>query len=278
MSKIIEALERVGANVKPGVQRQRLGAEAPGRTESSSYNMTQKELADIYFSSSNKTKQPPAPTLIRVIDGRKTYLIPWIITVITLIICCIAIFSGKRVMVNFSVVDGNESPAALNSDTRMTQDDLSVEDADPRGTLRVPIKSLSLSDGAILNSVKEDENLILAGDASGRPAFAYLQYAPSFRAGEYLLSLEAKGKVGGEMVEVILRDKQYRTSLNQKPIRPFPLGLSKQWQRAEVEINVSEMFDANKTTLLRFSVNDEDQDNSSGSSVFIRNIKWKPKK
>lgn len=277
MSKIIDALEKARTvNREP---RDRRGGMTSAREVRTSHSASaNEELADIYFGGSAKTKQPPTPTLIRVSDNKRNFLIPWIITLIFLLLAVGALFINRRIVFDVKILEESPAdPAASESALLDSDENLLSKQKDPAGTIAVSSKNLLFSDGAITNSVKNDEAIILSGDTSRRLVYLYQNYKPVFRASDYVLTFEAKGRTGGEMLEVVFKDKDHKTSLNQGSLRPFPMGLSADWTRGFVMLERSDEFDAARVKQMRIDIGSRRTGNNPNATVFIRNVKWVPK-
>lgn len=276
MSKIIEALERARTVTQDPRDRRR--EAVPAREVRSKPNhMAQQELADIYFGGSGKTKQPPTPTMIRVSDHKKSFLIPWVVTLVLLLLTVGVLLINRRVMLDVTIIDS----ATAEGRTGEVQDDglraVLRPAKDPVGTIKVSPKKFLFSDGAITNSVKNDEVLILSGDDSEGLVYAYQSFRPVFRAVDYVLVFDAKGRSGGEMLEILFKDRKLKTSLNQGVLRPFPMGLSAEWATVSVMVKLSEEFDAAGVKQMRIDIGSRRTGNPADATVFIRNVKWIPK-
>src|SRR5688572_23156315 len=112
MSKLMEAL-KASAKDKPAVSE-----ETGARSAKTDYEMTQEQLAEIYFSGTEKRPQESRPPMIiKVVEKPgMASLIPWIITSVAFLITAFSLFSTKRVFVDIKVIDeksGYFAPAEL---------------------------------------------------------------------------------------------------------------------------------------------------------------------
>jgi hypothetical protein len=264
LSKIYEALEKLKKRTPP--------SQTPSTTARPlSYEATQKELAEVYFSNTSKTRPMPSPTVVRVVEKRRSYMIPWVITTLALFIMVFALFSTKRIAIDINLLDdGMTSPAR----------GVGLGDQPVPGTIEIPLTGFQFSKAAIGASNISDDVLKLGNgySAGSVSAYAATDFQPPFGAADYVLSFEARGKDGDESLEVIFKDESFQSSLNAKPIYPFPMGLSRQWQRAEIKIVSSNRFNAKKIIQLRFAMGSGRVHNASQSEIFIRNLRWKPKR
>ena len=268
MSKIIEALENVRDAARgslPTSSRHTPTAEkAP-----TSHQMTQQELADVYFSGSGKTKPAASPTVIRVIDKRQSYMLPWIITLATLALASLALFTTKRIAISVNFQDASVSaPVPEASRASGPQDQARILRLSPADFM----SSVPMADG---NGSKDILNVTNHGVSGG--AYAASEFSPTFNATGYVLEFEAKGRSGGEALEVAFRDVRRQSSLNSAPLRPFPMGLTTRWEKARVIIDKTDSFDATRISQMRFEVGTQRTGNPPDTLVSIRNIRWVPR-
>lgn len=268
MSKIIDALGKFGAETREGRLQPDPRAREARRTP---YEMTQEELGDVYFARSAAAKQLPPPTLIRVVEGRRTYFLPWAITTLALAFATAALFTSKRLSVEIRVVDDAASlesaataPAKPNA-SRATG-----------AAIPVPVSDFALSAGAGPPARASRGELVISNRAPAGPVYAAAVFRPPFDASRRVLEFEAMGEAGHETVEVILKDARSQTNLNVAPIRPFPRGLATRWQKARVTVERGEFFDAARIVQLRFEAGADRTGNPVGSTVHIRNVRWTP--
>jgi hypothetical protein len=264
LSKIYEALEKLKKRTPP--------SQTPSATARPlSYEATQKELAEVYFSDTSKARPMPSPTVVRVVEKRRSFMMPWVFTTLALLIMVVALFSTKRIAIDINFLDdGMTSPVRGDR----------IGDQPVPGTIEVPLTGFQFSKAAFGASNISDDLLKLGNGYSAGSASVYVatDFQPPFRATDYILSFEARGKDGNESLEVIFKDESFQSSLNAKPIYPFPVGLSRQWQRAEVKIVSTDRFNAKKITQLRFAMGSGRVHNAPQSEILIRNLRWKPKR
>ncbi|MBI3315689.1 MAG: hypothetical protein HYZ87_01765, partial [Candidatus Omnitrophica bacterium] len=80
--------------------------KAAKKSEKSEYEMTQEQLANIYFSGTEKQKKLDYPVVIKVVEKPKLYsVMPWLISSVALLVMAFSLFSTKRIFVDINVVD-----------------------------------------------------------------------------------------------------------------------------------------------------------------------------
>jgi len=285
LSKIIEALESVRDFKKKdpvlsptsssrSFQNQNLNIQDQEKKQpgASQYQMTQQELADVYFARSGKTAKPvPQPTLIRVEDKRRSYMLPWIVTTLALVICSLALFSTKRVMISIQVYD-SDAPIQNSPSSRSSN----VAAAGGSRQVRIEPDRFGFSAGAESSSLVGKDSVTLSNRANRDQAYAVVDFDPPFNAKGYALQFEAKGEIGGETLEVILSDIRRQSSLNAGAIRPFPTGLTTRWEKAEVRVPSGAGFDTSRIRQMRLDIGSRRTGNPSNTSIMIRNARWVP--
>src|SRR3989338_4066348 len=103
MSKIIEALKVRSAGREEG-----LSADAAREVtvEKTSHELTQEQLADIYFSATGRPRTAEPPVIIKIIErSRLASWIPWMIASFAFLITAASLFSTKRIFVDIKVLD-----------------------------------------------------------------------------------------------------------------------------------------------------------------------------
>lgn len=264
MSKIIEALEKVREYSARPSESARSGSESKRRPNT--YQATQEELAEVYFSRSGKAQQAlPGPTLVRVVDRQTSYFWPWVVTTGALVFVAFALIFTGRVDVNVRMSPRNGLEPATQVSMR----------AGP--ALPLLTDSFYFSESAEGRSAKGGKELRIAGSLAEGQVYAALHFVPPFDARGYELEFEARGEAGGENVEIFFRDVNRQTSLNQGVLRPFPSGLAAGWEKAAVAVSSADGFDASRVALLRIETGQRTGHTSSAGAVFIRNLKWKPR-
>ena len=81
------------------------------------YQLTQEQLASIYFSGTDKqSKNTNPPLVIKVIERPALYkAIPWIIATLAMLLAAFSLFSTKRIFVDIHVADDD---AIVSKDTK----------------------------------------------------------------------------------------------------------------------------------------------------------------
>lgn len=265
MSKIIEALERVRA-----FSAKTAKTEAPSQPQArervpSAYEAAQRELADVYFAGSTGKARPlPNPTLIRVVDRPKSYLGPWAVTLGLFMVATLVLLLNKRILIDIDV--HGAAPKSASSYA-----------AAPLHEIALHPQNFTLSPGLSLKSARTPQELVLANSPFSGPVYASYTFRAPLNAADYVLEFEAKGEKGKESLEVILTDESRRSSLSQRPLIPFPMGLGPEWQTAEIAVSRSEAFDAQRVSQLRFEIGSQRTGNPSDGIVHLRGIRWKPR-
>ena len=262
MSKIIDALEKVREFTRGGSSEPDPTMKPDPRSRPNSYQATQEELADVYFSRSGKAQPAlPGPTVVRVVDRRASYFWPWIVTTAALMLTAFALLFSGRVDVNIRMA-GEEGAAEAPRVLKVTGPAIPLASED-----------FYFSEAASANS-KTGRELRISGSELPGPVYAALKLNPPFNARDHVLEFEAKGEAGGENVEVLFSDVKRQTSLNQGTLRPFPAGLTTAWQKASVSVTNAEGFDASRVVLLRIGTGSRAGSAAAGT-VQIRNLKWR---
>src|SRR3989338_11199397 len=103
MSKLIESLK---ASAKEFSQKQSREQNDPVEKGKTSYELTQEQLADVYFSGSEKIKKSDTPLVIKVIEKpRSSSAVPWLIPSLSFFLLALSLFTTKRVFVDIRIVD-----------------------------------------------------------------------------------------------------------------------------------------------------------------------------
>ena len=216
MSKIIEALKA-------------------GKT---AHELTQEQLADIYFSGSEKIKKSDYPTVIRVIEkSHSSLLAPWLITLAALLIASFSLYSGKRIFIDVKIV--NERATSLASPESMPEANSGAAES-PSQALRLGDKlsfeNFSFEGAARLKSSKDRSNLTLVNSSVAPFARAVLRFdAPMDLSGSKIV-FYAKGLRGGENIAAALKDKGNVSAFNKNKLYPFSNALTTDWQRGEIPL------------------------------------------
>jgi len=274
MSKIIEALQE---RIQPTKKSKQPKSSESGKA----YEMTQQELADVYFAGSGKKPEKlPAPTIVRVIDKKnRTFFFPWLITTLALLLLTFALFSSKRIWIDVQIIDESVWDTARAPSPRqppIPHQAVPLTATSPEDVQLLSPLNFRFAGAAVLNSSRERHMLTLMNSSLSGIAYAAMDFKPSVNALQRKLVFEARGKNGGEQLELIFKDADNNSSLNQKRIQPFPTGLSTHWQMAEITIQEGPAFHANRITQMRFEFGSQRTENESSSALFLKNIQWLP--
>src|SRR3989338_8821124 len=171
MSKIIEALQEKARTLKTKPADKTDPASLPESTRTASpQKLTQEDLAEIYFSGSQGSKKLPSPTVIRVIEKRRSFLVPWILSSLALVASIFALVSSKKIFVDIHIVD----EAAVPTFTRPYAPAYSKPAAAPsvasstlnyHEALRLNPLQFRFSGGAVLNSTRDQDGISLANSS-----------------------------------------------------------------------------------------------------------------
>ncbi len=280
MSKIIEALKTRSIQMpKDGFTENR---PKEFRIEKTAQDLTQQQLADIYFSATGKSKSAEPPVIIRVVETPKiASYIPWLIASLAFFVTILALFSSKRVMVDVKVFDEKSirwqesaydreeasaltRPAAESTAQALTANKLSAQE-------------FAFEGAAYLNSSKDKDGTLTLINSSVAPfARASLIFDPPLDLSRARLIFYAKGGRGGETVAVALKDAENVQGFYKGKLFPFPDRLSTSWQKADIGLQeeTAKDFDASHITSLRFEFGSKDTGNKPGDTVMIKDLQW----
>ena len=257
MSKIIEALKA-------------------GKT---SHELTQQQLADIYFSGSDKIKKSDYPTVIKVIEkSHSSLLVPWLITLAALLIASFSLYSGKRIFIDVKVV--SERAASLAS-----SDNTSEPGSGAMGSYsqalrlgdKLSTENFTFEGAAKLKSLSDRSSLTLVNSSVAPFARANLRFDSPMDLSGSKIVFYAKGLRGGENVAIALKDKENVSAFNKNKLYPFSNALTTDWQRAEIPFfNTAKDFDVKNIVSLRFEFGSKDTDNKPGDTILIKDIQIVP--
>ena len=269
MSKIIEAL-------KAHTEEKNL------KETKTEYELTQQQLADIYFSATGKSaKELPPPLVIKVVEKQgAANLVPWIITSLAFLITAFSLFSTKRIFVDIKVID-EKNPYA----NRLTAEGVPPAEEIAPPPASEPVVSASgkiamqdfVFEGAgKLKSTNDKDTLVLVNSSVAPFARANLYLtAPLDLSGQKIV-FYAKGQKGGENIAFALKDKENILAFPKGKIYPFPDRLTTGWQKAEIQIDpdTAKEFDARSVTNMRFEFGSKDTGNKPNDTVFIKDLQW----
>ena len=263
MSKILEAIK---ASQKD---------PSKGKT---SHELTQEQLADIYFSSTDKPPKSEVPMVIKVIETpRWASLVPWVIAAVAFLITAFSLFSTKRIFLDFQLIDEkNPYWAAINNP------DFSPE---PQPTVPLPpsanaegrpisLEGVSFEGAARLKSSKNKQGLTLINSSVAPFARATLYFESPVDLGRAKIVFSAKGARGGENIAVAFKDAGNNLAFTRGKVYPFPNGLTARWQKAEISLlDSAPGFDKSRAANLRFDFGSKDTENKSGDVIFIKDLR-----
>lgn len=254
MSKIIESL-------KAGVREQ------SGR---SAQELTQEQLAEIYFSGADKTRRSDQPLVIKVIEKeRVSPVMPWFIASIALLVTAFALFSTKRIFIDVRVMDdANLATSDWSGPSK------SAKDAAPRSEGQpLSIENVVFEGAAKVRSGQSGRELSLVNSSVAPFAKASLFLNAPLDLSRSKIVFYAKGERGGENLAVAIKDADNRLGFDKGKYFPFPAKLSTEWQRAEITLTETPAgFDPQRVMSLRFEFGTKDADNRSGDIIKVRDI------
>ena len=266
MSKIIEAL-RVGDHPPKEV-----------RIEKSAHELTQEQLADIYFSATGRPKTAEPPIIIKLIERpRLATYIPWILACLAFAATLFSLFSTKRVLVDIKVLD--EKSAYIHGLDRRSLDEERAPSKDDRTAVSngFPVADFIFEGAAYLNSSKDKNGLLTLINSSVAPfARASLRLDTPLDLSNAKLIFYAKGGRGGETVAFALKDEENVQGFYKGKIFPFPDRLTTGWQKAEIVMgqDTAKDFDVRRVTNLRFEFGAKDTGNKPGDLILIKDLQW----
>ena len=266
MSKIIEALKVRSSPKEIAVER-------------TGHDLTQEQLADIYFSATGKPKTAEPPVIIRIVEkSRFASFIPWVITFAAFLITALTLFSTKRIFVDIKLID--EKSPYLRAMQHDSEEYARQGNQAPQGVAsanKFIVQDFNFEGAAYLNSSKDRNGGLTLINSSVAPfARAVLTMDPPLDLSHANLIFYAKGGRGGENVAFALKDKENIQGFYKGKIYPFPDRLTTGWQKAEIEIDLdtAKDFNAKNVTSLRFEFGSKDTGNKPGDTVFIKDVQW----
>jgi len=268
MSKIIEAL-KIHEESKP----------KEVRIEKSAHELTQEQLADIYFTTTNKPRTAEPPVIIRIIERpRLATYIPWILACLAFAATLFSLFSTKRVLVDIKVLD--EKSAFLHALDRRSLDEAAPSKEDKTAVANgFSVADFVFEGAAYLNSSKDKNGTLTLINSSVAPfARASLRLDPPLDLSRAKIVFYAKGGHGGENVAFALKDEENIQGFYKGKILPFADRLTTGWQKAEISLSqdAAKDFDSRRVTSLRFEFGSKDTGNKPGDLVLIKDLQWMP--
>ena len=279
MSKIIEAL-RVRSSSVPDE-----GSPAPAKEiviEKSAHELTQEQLADIYFSATGKPKTAEPPVIIKIIERpRLASWIPWGIAILAFLITAGSLFSSKRIWIDVRVMD--EDSAFIRSLKSQRAEELKEVEIgrsganNPLNAQKIAVQDFTFEGAAYLYSSKDKNGGLTLINSSVAPfARAVLNADPPLDLSGSRIIFYVKGGRGGENVAFAIKDQDNRQGFYKGKIYPFPDRLTTSWQKAEVLMGeeTAKDFDTAHVVSLRFEFGSKDTGNKPNDTIFIKDLQW----
>ena len=144
MSKLIDSLK--------------VSSKEPVEKQPSDHQLTQEQLADVYFAGGEKKKKSEYPMVIKVVEKRSAVsFLPWLITSVALLLTALALFTTKRIFVDIHIID-EKSPyfRAERAGSASTP---------PSGSTAIPLEQVVFEGAARLNSSSNGKSLTLANSS-----------------------------------------------------------------------------------------------------------------
>ena len=240
------------------------------------HELTQEQLADVYFSSQEKRKKADAPIVLRIVERPgAASLIPWIITSVAFLITAFSLFSTKRIFVDIHVVDEKHPFFRSTEAGGAPQAHEGFQSAGPSETLegqRLSMRSAVFEGAAKLSSTSDKTSLVLVNSSVASFARASLAPEVPLDLTQAKVVFYAKGNEGGENLAFALRDKGNVQAFGKGKIYPFPDGLTTDWRRAEIPLkDAVQGFNAKNVTGLRFEFGGNVR-NKPGATVFVKDL------
>ena len=283
LSKIIEAL-KVRSSAKPEETTPELPPKEV-QIEKTGHELTQEQLAEIYFSATGKQRTSEPPVIIKIVERpRVGTWVPWLIASIAFLITSLSLFSTKRVFIEVKVLD-EKSPFVRSLDaqraeeqTRATQEAAAPElSAENVSTHKVPMEDFLFEGAAYLNSSRDKNGGLTLINSSVAPfARATLHLDPPQDLTDSRITFYAKGGRGGENVAFAIKDRQNTQGFYKGKIYPFPDRLTTAWQKAEIQVGMdtTKDFDGANVTNMRFEFGSKDTGNKPSDVVYIKDLQW----
>jgi hypothetical protein len=247
------------------------------------HDLTQEQLADIYFSATGKPKNSEPPVIIRVVEkSRSASFIPWIITFVAFFITALSLFSTKRIFVDIQLIDEKNPYLQMSryNDEELARDASDKNSASSLGSFtanKFSVADFNFEGAAYLKSSKDQNGGLTLINSSVAPfARAALTLDPPLDLSRARIVFYAKGGRGGENVAFVLKDKENVQGFYKGKICPFPDRLTSGWQKAEINVSLdtAKDFDPKNVTNLRFEFGSKDTGNKPGDIVFIKDLQW----
>lgn len=276
MSNLIEALK---ASAKEFAQKQSVGQSQPEEKKKTAYELTQEQLADIYFSGSEKIKKSDTPLVIKVIEKRRSSsAVPWLISSLSFFLLGLSLFTTKRVFVDIKIIDDshpyfnrqeNAAPAPLVEEKEAAAGIVSGD--------KISMQGFLFEGAAKLGSAKDKTSLTLVNSSVALFARANLHFNSPVNLMGSKIVFYAKGRHGGENLALAVKDKGNIQAFAKNKAFPFPDALTTEWQRAEVPLkDTVAAFDPKNVVSLRFEFGSKNTANKAGDTIFVKDLQILP--
>ncbi len=279
MSKIIDSLQKRFGTASEA----ELPQSAPGgSSDRSMRQQIHEQLADVYFQSPKQqlTEEAAAgfhaPTVVRVVDRSRSYFLPWLLTLVALVLSTFALFSTKRIAIDVRISDVASAPQTPSAAAPASKAVVRPAAQPIDEVVALAPSDFIFSGAALLRSSKEKHQLVLTNSSVSGLAYAHAVFNPPLPALGKRLYLEARGMRGGEQFEIVLKDANGNTSLNWKQLVPFTDGLSTEWQPAIIDFEPTQFFNPDTIQQLRIEFGSQRTGNAADATLMIRNLQWIP--
>jgi hypothetical protein len=249
------------------------------KKDKTTYQLTQEQLAEIYFSGSgDKPKQSELPLIIKVVEKPKLWtLAPWIIACAAFLLAAFSVFSSKRIFIDIQVVDDGRSwRSSQAADQESNAQPTASEPFEEESFLNkiLPYKLFSFEGAAKLKSIKDDSGLTLTNSSVAPFARASLVFPKPISMSGTKITFSARGQRGGERLAFALKDRDNVLAFDKGKMFPFEKPLTNTWQKTEIVIaETSDGFDQLNVQSLRFEFGAKDTQNKPGDTIFIKDLK-----
>src|SRR3989338_4943888 len=205
MSKIIETLKHGAAEFK----------------KKTSSDLTQQQLADIYFPEPGKVKTSEYPTVIKVTERQKqTPFIPWSIASLAVFLFFVSLFLNKKVFIDIKVMNDRATALVSQSDPHSQLDEIqytasSCEQANQAGSKtdiihlgdKLPMEKFIFQGASTLKSSKNKSQLTLINSSVAPFARAIFSFEEPVNLTNTKVVFYAKGYRGGENIAFSMKDR-----------------------------------------------------------------------
>lgn len=253
--------------------------------EKSQQEMTQDQLADIYFSNGQKNKKSEYPMVIKVVEKPHVgSVLPWIMATLAFLMAAFSLFSSKRIFVDIRVIDDKfmQSSAANTKD----EDVEPAEPADASNELTagdglygdsLMFRRFEFEGAGRLKSSKDPVMLTMTNSSVAPFARAVLRFKKPVNLAGTKIVFYAKGQKGGENLAFALKDRDNVLAFDRGKIFPFNKSLTTDWQKTEIKLTETAAgFDENFVQSMRFEFGTKDTQNKANDTVYIKDLKILP--